>query len=249
MIIGISSSILDPNPMVSAFNKRNLIYLEQSIVEYANTLSVSPIIIPTIDSSDATINNYLQIMDGLILSGGTDISPEVYGEKLIDQRWKGNLVRDNFEISLFRGALQKKIPVLGICRGLQIINIALGGTLYQDNNYCVNNALVHRDQKLYEKNYHEVSLTPNGYLENLYNLKKSSINSVHHQSINKLAKNLKIEALSPLDSIIEAVKLDSDSYCLGLQWHPEFQTKKEDHLLDSKLIIADFYNTIKKGLK
>jgi putative glutamine amidotransferase len=245
MIVAISSSVLDPNPILAAFNKRPLVFLEQSIIKYAASFSVAPFILPTTDPS--LVDSYLDLIDGLILSGGTDISPEVYGEQLIKEEWKGNLIRDQFEMSLCKKALSRKIPVLGICRGMQIINIVQGGTIYQDNNYFIKDALIHRSQELYEKNQHSVVFSKGGYLEKLYQSRTSIVNSVHHQSLKTVGSDLSIEAISPQDKIVEAIKLNSENYCLGVQWHPEFSSKNK--ILDPQPLIKDFYNTIKRGLK
>jgi putative glutamine amidotransferase len=113
--------------------------------------------------------------------------------------------------------------VLGICRGCQLINVALGGTLYQDIPTQVGRAVAHRDVDLYERALHDVTLVPGSVLAGLYpGVARAKINSIHHQAVKDLGRDLVVEALGETDGIVEAIRWRGPSYVFGIQWHPEF---------------------------
>jgi putative glutamine amidotransferase len=162
-------------------------------------------------------------LDGLLLQGGADMSPNSYGEKPMNPAWSGDEVRDQYEIELFHEFVTQGKPVFGICRGHQVINVALGGTLYQDIATQVPNAMDHRDIAKYEQNFHRLRFVDGTGLAKLYpNRHEALINTIHHQAVNKLGRGMIVEALSEPDGIVEAIRWRGPSYVLGVQWHPEF---------------------------
>ncbi len=191
-------------------------------------------------------------LDGVILHGGADVAPETYGETAIKPEWAGDAVRDRYEIAIVNKCLELKKPLLGICRGSQVLNVALGGTMYQDINTQVPGSLVHRDGEIYDQLFHDLDILPGTYLETLAKKvsplrKKFRINTVHHQGIKELGKGLIVEARSPSDGIIEAIRLqDSPCYAMGVQWHPEFQDDNDQTLFPSAILIADFFEAIRE---
>ena len=159
----------------------------------------------------------LSSFDGLVILGGGDIDPEFYGEGCESSCTYGvNPVADQFEIGLVKAALQYKKPVMGICRGMQVINVALGGTLYEH----IGDDTIHKIKgSSTEMNQHEVFISEGSLLHNIYNRTNMTIRSAHHQAVKELGKGLIISAKAD-DGIIEAIE-SHDGWCLGVQWHPE----------------------------
>lgn len=163
----------------------------------------------------------LDRIDGLLLTGsGPDIPPSLYHER---QKYRFPLVhplRTQFEISLCRLALKEKKPILGICGGTQLFNVALKGSLIQDIPSEVHSSLFHRQKGKYEKTSHWVDITPGSLLHEIFKKKRIQVNSFHHQSVKNPGKDLKINAVSP-DGVIEGIECPDHPFALGVQWHPE----------------------------
>lgn len=165
---------------------------------------------------------YIELINGLVFSGGQDISPVLYGETPISEL-ETDLVRDKWELELFKLGYQEKLPLLGICRGMQLFNIALGGTLYQDIIEQYDKELVHlakneKDQVEYIQ--HKVSITEGTKLSEYMCEDEIMVNSYHHQSVREIGNNLKVAAKSE-GGIIEAIETTEDRFLIGVQWHPE----------------------------
>lgn len=187
-----------------------------------------------------SIAEVVRVMDGLVLQGGADVSPLSYGEQPLRPEWSGDRVRDLYEIELVWEFLIQGKPVLGICRGAQLINVARGGTLFQDITEQYPDAGQHRDPELYDGFNHDIEIVPGSHLASLY-LGRSvcRVNSIHHQAIDKLGKDLAIEARACEDGVVEAIRWLGNGYMCGCQWHPEFQAGYPE-LLDGGPIISDF---------
>lgn len=190
-----------------------------------------PVNIPIIHN-EKDYNNYLDILDGIIFTGGLDVSPLTYGENPLKEINLISSIRDKYEMGLFKKAYERKLPILGICRGLQIGNIVLGGNLYQDINTQVPGSLGHRPKGIpNDEFYHSINIKKNTKLYNIFNKEKIFVNSLHHQAIKKLGKDLIISASSE-DGIIEAIESTDDRFFIGLQFHPENLTKKHEEFLN-----------------
>jgi len=180
-----------------------------------------PVILPSLPQPDkGLLESILDRIDGLLLSGGHDLSPRFYGEKILNK--KVILLpelKQRFDLALTKSALKRKIPILGTCYGVQLINVSLGGALFQDIAAQIKSAIGHR------KSYHKVYLCEGTLLHRIIGKKYIITNSTHHQSIKTPGKNLIINARAE-DTIIEGVELP-DGFCLGVQWHPE-------RMMDSK---------------
>ena len=177
-----------------------------------------PVILPSLPLAGSRAGGMLERIhdrkDGLLLSGGHDLSPRFYGEKVINN--KVILLpelKQRFDLALVKSALKLKMPILGTCYGAQLINVALGGALFQDIASQIKSAIGHR------KSYHKVYLCEGTLLHRILGRKSIITNSTHHQSIKTLGKNLIINARAE-DTIIEGVE-SPDGFCLGIQWHPE----------------------------
>lgn len=160
-------------------------------------------------------------LDGIVLTGGGDVHPRFYKESPGGKLEEIDEVRDEAEICLTRIAIEARIPLLGICRGMQVINVALGGTLHQDIASSVPKALRHDHRhELATHLAHTVSLEPASRLSGMIAMSRIKVNSRHHQAIRRLAPDLRCSARSP-DDLIEAVELPVPPFVFGVQWHPE----------------------------
>jgi putative glutamine amidotransferase len=155
-------------------------------------------------------------------------------------------VRDRYESALVAEFRAQGKPVLGVCRGIQLLNVALGGSLYQDIPSQVPGSSVHRDWEVYEKKFHDVSFAPGARLERLYpGLRAGKVNSVHHQAVKRLAPGLAVEASSP-DGLVEAFRAVEGPYLYAVQWHPEFMDPADGSLLDGRPILEDFLKQVSR---
>ncbi|MEK7769294.1 MAG: gamma-glutamyl-gamma-aminobutyrate hydrolase family protein, partial [Pseudomonadota bacterium] len=151
-----------------------------------------------------------------------------------------------YEIDLFRECVVQGKPVLGLCRGLQLINVALGGSLHQDIATDYPDAIPHVDQVLYDRHRHAIHIETNSGLARLYGGKPEHlVSSIHHQAIKQLGRDLMVEAVSASDGIIEAIRMRGECYVTGFQWHPEFHADTTG-LLDSGPILDDFLAAARK---
>ena len=174
--------------------------------------------------------------------------PGSYGETPLQEEWAGDRVRDEYESALVAAFGRAGKPVFGVCRGLQLLNVAFGGTLYQDIATQLPDAVVHRDAAIYDRNFHDVEFVKGSQLAALYpQLSTARVNSVHHQAIKALAPGFEIEARSTSDAVIEAIRrsdIDGLSYVAAVQWHPEFHRSDLD-TLDDAPILEDFLTAVR----
>ena len=244
--IGLSARLLHKPPPELGFPGKTLQYLEQSIAHWIMAHNALVFMIPTLDQNSKlqrgalSVHDYVQALDGLVLQGGADVSPESYGEQALRPEWAGDRIRDLFEIELIWEFMIQGKPVLGICRGAQLINVACGGTLYQDITEQYPGAGQHRDDLLYDRFQHRIKIVEDSHLGKLFPGRGiCHVNSIHHQAIKKLGSDLTIEACGYEDGVIEAIRWLGNCYMFGCQWHPEFQDSFPE-LLDSGPIIHDF---------
>ena len=244
--IGLSPRFLHPVPSEMGFRGKTLQYLETSVAHWLMTLNALVFMIPSIQSGgllrrgNIRIADYVDALDGLVLQGGADVSPLTYGEQPLKKQWEGDRIRDTYEIDLLQEFVAAGKPVLGICRGLQLINVAFGGSLYQDIGTQQPQALVHRDAAVYDLNFHAVDVLPDTRLAALLaGAGSSRINSVHHQGVKDLAPGFVVEARCPADGMIEAIRHIGPAWVAAVQWHPEFH-KAELGTLDDTPVLTDF---------
>ena len=244
--IGMSARLFHPQPDARGLQSRTLQYLEQSAAHWIMSRNVLVFMVPTVvkdgllHRSEMCVADYARALDGLVLQGGADVSPLTYGEEPLARRWAGDRLRDVYEIELVHEFIDAGKPVLGICRGLQIINVAFGGSLYQDIATQLPGALRHVTDD-YERNSHEVSIVPGSGLARLYaGVARARVNSIHHQSIQLLGRGLAVEARAEPDGVIEAIRHSEKRYVFATQWHPEFHPARDDSLLASAPILDEF---------
>jgi putative glutamine amidotransferase len=174
--------------------------------------------------SDESLRAVFDRLDGLLLSGGGDVDPATYGEDPHPALWGQDMNRDRAELAMAKWAADAQKPMLCICRGIQVFNVALGGTLVQDIPSQVPEALAHSfDEEVVPREHiaHSIEVDANSRLGALIQSAAASVNSWHHQSLRRVADDLKVVAQSP-DGIIEAVELPDHPFAIGVQWHPEW---------------------------
>lgn len=244
--IGASSCFMYPDIDRIVFGPKTLLYLENDMAQYLSRPGVMPILIP--DFHGDRMKEFLDEMDGFVFQGGVDLAPESYGEEPIG-RWKGDKYRDEYELAIMDYAIKSGKPVLGICRGFQVMNVHFGGTLYQDMETQKPEVIKHRDAIEYDKVNHEIVLTKGELLDKIYSgIEAPRVNSVHHQGVKDLGKDLKVLATSKEDGIVEAFTWTGapDGKVMGVQWHPEFFHTIQDQLIDANKIYDHFLSFIDK---
>lgn len=178
-----------------------------------------PIVLPP--SSEADVAGLIDLVDGLLLAGGTDVVPDLYGEEITARTEQTHLDRDLFELRIATVALKRDVPVLGICRGLQILNVAAGGTLHQhllDAGYAEHRPAPGR---LDGPTRHPVVVEPDSLLGACGLGGLSMVNSHHHQGVAAVGAGGRVVARSAPDGAVEAVEWTGHAFALGVQWHPE----------------------------
>ena len=188
-----------------------------------------PVMLPLTDDADE-LAAALDVCDGLLVTGGQDVSPALYGEKSADAlALCGELCpgRDQMEALLVPMAVERDLPMLGICRGIQVINAALGGTLWQDLPRQRPSDVEHHGLPPYEEPVHEVEVLPATPLAAVVGEGAYAVNSYHHQAVRDLAPDLEAMAKAP-DGIVEAVWRPESRFLWGVQWHPEFSHKVDE---------------------
>lgn len=178
--------------------------------------------------------------DGLLLPGGADINPKMYGEEKSEKCGTPNETRDNAEPVIFREFLKTNKPILAICRGIQLINVCNDGTLFQDikdEQKCK-----HMDFFSRAGSIHTVSIDKNSMLYGILESDKINVNSMHHQAINKVGEGFIVSAQSE-DGFTEAIELQNHPFCIGVQWHPEHMSKKS---AEQRKIFSFFVSACKK---
>lgn len=186
-----------------------------------------PVMLP-LTTDEENLKQLADTCDGFLLSGGHDVSPRMYGQEPSEKCGASCLERDEMETILFRLACEKDKSILGICRGIQIINAMLGGTLYQDLPTEYPSHTEHHQKPPYEKPCHAVSIAANSPLHDLLQKDTIQVNSYHHQAVKDLAPGLESMAVSE-DGLIEAVRLTEKKFVWGVQWHPEFSYVQDSH--------------------
>jgi gamma-glutamyl-gamma-aminobutyrate hydrolase PuuD len=246
--IGVSARILHPEgAQVLGFRGKTLQYLEASAAHWIMSHGAMVFMVPTLESrstvqrSALSIRDYVNALDGLVLQGGADVSPTSYGEQPLSPQWSGDRVRDMYEIELIWAFIFQQKPVLGICRGMQLLNVAFNGSLVQDIATELPEATSHVDLTQYDQLHHDIELVAGSRLQTLYEGRPARrVNSIHHQCVKRLGNGLVVEARCPVDNVVEAVRWTGSSFVMGVQWHPEFHAASGSELLDSGPIVTTF---------
>ncbi|NLP62350.1 gamma-glutamyl-gamma-aminobutyrate hydrolase family protein [Paraburkholderia sacchari] len=244
--IGVSARIFHPEPGALGLRGKTLQYLEESIAHWVMSRDVIVFMIPTVGHqgmlhpSNIRLRDYAKHLDGLLLQGGADVSPQTYAETAPRPEWPGDRVRDMYELELLHEFIESGKPVLGVCRGCQLINVAFGGSLYQDIAMDVPTAGVHVSEH-YDQHRHAITFPEGSSLASMFPGRREAIvNSIHHQAVKSLGRDLTVEAVSSGDGLIEAVRYRRSPFVVGVQWHPEFHRAGGPELLDCTPLLDTF---------
>ncbi len=183
-----------------------------------------PVVIPNLTTID-DVDRYVSLLDGIIFTGGEDIGSHYFGEEPVKEVTHISHDRDKTEMALFQKVYEKGIPIFGICRGMQLINIALGGTVYQDIYSMIENVHGHTTEINLQEGYHSINISKETMMYEIFGKEKIFVNSLHHQALKDLGKDLKVTATAT-DGIIEAVESTNERVILGVQFHPETMSMK-----------------------
>lgn len=211
--------------------------------EYTNSIikaGGAPILIP-VTPDPSLLEQYADMCDGFLFTGGIDISPFFFGEQPSPLNGETSMRLDNFQVSLARIVLERRKPYLGICRGLQLVNVVCGGTLYQDIREFKPDVLKHQQETDRGDISHLVTAEPGSRIESLFG-REFWINSHHHQSVKAVGKGLKVTAAAP-DGIIEALEAADYPYGVSVQWHPEVMLEHAGSMLP---LFEDFIAACKR---
>ena len=202
-----------------------------------------PILLPYSKNADI-ISSYVRLCDGFLFVGGVDICPSYYAEKILNDTVSVCKEVDEFDLAVIKEVLKTSKPILAICRGIQLVNVAMGGTLIQDIPTQINSQILHKQREGRYEFSHGVSIEKNSPLYEIVKLDNLRVNSFHHQAIAKLGKNLSVMAKSE-DGIIEAVCGVGDRYIRAYQWHAEllFDVDESARQIFREFVLASAKNS------
>ncbi len=217
---------ITPDVAATGDNAEPLIVLQERYARAIQQAGAIPLVLP-IAPAPATLQRIIESLDGVVVSGGNfDIHPKYYGERAIEKLGKIQEERTEFELGLISLALKRDMPLLGVCGGAQAINVALGGSLYQDIRSQLAGAAEHEQGHLKDRGGHEVNIVAGTKLRRIVGRDSLEVNTTHHQSVKKLGKGLIVNAAAA-DRVIEGIESCDHSFVLGVQWHPEFLVHRD----------------------
>jgi len=195
-------------------------YVNSSYLHAVQQAGGVPVLLPP-QLSGASLSRLLRGLDGLVLTGGGDVDPALFGEAPHPKLYGVAPSRDTVETTSVRVALDRRLPILAICRGVQVLNVALGGTLYQDVGSDPGTSLRHSQDGPRDQPSHKIAIEPASRLAETLGADEIEVNSMHHQAVKQLGTGLRAVAWAP-DQLVEGLELtDASRFVLGVQWHPE----------------------------
>lgn len=222
-IIGVTTQTLQAIDGIPPLLPHSVVMNERYYVAAAHA-GAAPLLVPLLDKDLESLRAIYDVLDGVLIPGGVDMDPALFGEAPHPKLGRTDDARDVVEMQLTRWAIEDRKPLLGLCRGLQVINVTLGGTLYQDLEDQYPDAIKHDYFPTYgfQRDHlaHDVAVTAGSRLRDVLARDRITVNSMHHQGIKTLAPELVASAVAP-DGLVEAVELPGQPFCVGVQWHPE----------------------------
>ena len=232
---------------------RSLTLKEDNLLRYAGLATYTravdltggaPILIP-LGLDEQTLRAIFERLDGLLIQGGVDVHPKEYGEAVEPFCGEIDVSRDETELKILRWAFAENKPTLGICRGIQMMNVAAGGSLYQDIPAQLGSPIGHQHVKgnPYDFHAHSITIDAGSKLANALGTTQIEVNSLHHQSLKQIPPGFHIVARAP-DGVVEAIEADDGYYALGVQFHPEWMINQDARMLG---IFDSFVQAIQRG--
>lgn len=219
-LIGITPDIGRGPPGNSGNQTEPLLILQERYARAIQEAGAVPLVLP-VSGSRTLLRQMADRLDGILISGGNfDIHPRRYGEEPMETLGQIKEERTRFELELISLALERDLPVLGVCGGAQAINVALGGSLYQDIADQIPNAGEHQQGAFKDKGGHKIKVLDGTKLKQIVGRKDLEVNTTHHQAVKKLGRGLIVNATAE-DGVIEGIESRKHSFVLGVQWHPE----------------------------
>ncbi|WP_137625665.1 gamma-glutamyl-gamma-aminobutyrate hydrolase family protein [Lactiplantibacillus pingfangensis] len=218
-IIGVAPGTLAVDSQMFPGRKRD--YVNRVYLRSITANGGVPLVLPVTNDAE-TIARYVGLIDGLLLCGGQDVNPLVYGEEPLEKLGGIDPERDTYEIALIKAVHAVHKPIFGICRGIQILNACYGGTIYQDLSYMPagQGTIKHLQAQLPAYGMHHVQVAPKSVLAEFLGQTELAVNSFHHQTLHQIAPGFQVVATAP-DSVVEAIEATDGGLQLAVQWHPE----------------------------
>ena len=212
-------------PIIGISGSHNIeehqLFLRENYMESVLRAGGLPVLLPHF-SDEATARAFVSRLDGLLLAGGGDVRPSRYGEEMLPACGEPDDQRDVFELLMIREAMGMGMPIFGVCRGIQILAVAMGGTLYQDIESQLGiEKLRHSQEPPYGEAVHTVRFAPDGLFARVTGVQEMRTNSMHHQSIKEPGERLVVEGMTE-DGVIEAVRAKDNDGIFAVQFHPEY---------------------------
>jgi putative glutamine amidotransferase len=230
-LIGITLDSEEPG----GYSKLPWYALRQNYCEAVAQAGGAPLALP---HEPDLAETYLDSIQGLVVTGGAfDVDPALFGDSKRHATVKLKTKRTQFELAIVQGALKRGLPILGICGGQQLLNVALGGTLIQHIPDEIDNALAHEQPNPRTEPGHDVLVTPGTHLASICRAASIPVNSAHHQAVKKLGEGLVVNATAP-DGVIEGFEYPGHRFVIGVQWHPEYAISSADTALFLSFIEA-----------
>ncbi len=246
-LIAVSPRLLHQVPKELGFRGKKLQFLEQSVAHWLASAGAIVAMVPTVQRGGELLRDEVDVdsiaarFDGLVLQGGADLDPGLYGEPQRECTLGIDVVRDRFELDLLRAFERAGKPMLGICRGMQLINVAFGGSLHQDLVGDGVTTQTHAISEQYDEHAHAITIRMGGRFADWYGAgERYRINSIHHQAAKVVAPGFVVEAQAD-DGVVEAISsMDRTRFIVGVQWHPEFHDGRDAALMDRAPLMQAF---------
>jgi putative glutamine amidotransferase len=193
--------------------------MREDYVRSVEQAGAVPVVLPPVSPGD--VPALLDRLDGVLLSGGVDVDPVLYGQAPHPKLGRVNRRRDDFELALTREALRRDVPILAICRGHQVLNVATGGTLVQHVPSLIGGVVQHDGRGPRWRRAHRVEVTAPSRLHEILGQDALSVNSIHHQAVDRVGEDLVVSARSPEDGVVEGLEMPGRRFVVSVQWHPE----------------------------
>ncbi len=238
-LVGLTTTTVIPEGSNAS---RQEIALYALYVSVLDQVGLTPVLITPAHSA-RSIHDLLENCSGLVLSGGEDVHPARYGEEPVLQIGRVNAARDEMEFAALAVAFERNIPILGICRGCQVLNVYMGGSLFQDIDTQQPGELTHRQSEPWNSRTHNAKIAGGSHLARIVGEKQLCINSFHHQAVKDVAPGLRVTAYAE-DGLIEAVEANDHPWVIGVQWHPERHEATAPETDPDRLLFNDFRRVV-----